>query len=90
MNWTLTIFCFLSPLLWGTYIGGRLKKGYHSTKVHLPRKSAFLGSILFTLPTVSLLFFSSVSDAGAIVAIATAIAALIVGLMVGIKVYWID
>lgn len=84
------VLCFLSALLWGSFIGAKMRRGYPADKVHLPQGHAVLGSLLFTLPVVTMFFFSPLSYAGMIVAGVFALAGLGIGIRIGITTYWID
>jgi hypothetical protein len=53
----LALFAFLAALLWGSFVGAKLHRGYPSTKIHLPNGWAIFGDLLFTLPVASVLFF---------------------------------
>lgn len=86
----LAFFSFQACLLWGAFIGGSLRRGDSSAKVHLPKTAAIFGDLLFTLPLILVIFFSSISNTTAIIALVTAIVGLTVGLWVGVKMYWVD
>jgi hypothetical protein len=87
----LALFAFLAALLWGSFFGAKMHRGYASTKIHLPRGGAIFGNLLFTAPVVSMLFFARAPSLGLL--IATGVLALIgfvIGIRVGIAMYWID
>lgn len=86
----LPFFALLACFLWGSFIGASFRRGHPLIKVHLPKGAAIVGNLLFTLPLIPLLFFTPVSSTQAILAVLLASIAFVVGLIVGVKVYWID
>jgi len=86
----LAFFSFLSALLWGSFIGAKMHRGYPSTKVHLPYRASIIGNLLFTLPLIPTVLFSPVSHGELILAFALTLVGLCVGILVGITTYWID
>jgi hypothetical protein len=86
----LALFAFLAALLWGSFVGAKLHRGYPSTKIHLPNGWAIFGDLLFTLPVASMLFFDRESGELLITAGVLAVVGFGIGIRVGITTYWID
>jgi len=86
----LALYSFLASLLWGSFIGARMQRGYRVDKINLPRAHAIIGAVLFTVPAVATLFTSPVTGQWLIIAGITAVSGFFIGLRVGITTYWID
>ena len=86
----LAFYSFLAALMWGTLIGGSLRRGYAIDKVQLARAHVMIGSVILTLPVAATLVTAHANPRGLVIAGLTAVVAMAIGIRVGIKTYWIE